>query len=52
MWNGAYRTTTLLDATHITVDIPAADLVSPGTASIAAANPGSATSTTVTAIIN
>jgi hypothetical protein len=51
-WNGAYRTTTLLDATHITVDIPATDLVSPGTASIVAANPGSATSKTVTVIIN
>ena len=47
-WNGTYRTTTLVDANHITVDIPAADLISPGTASIVATNPGSASSIAVT----
>jgi hypothetical protein len=51
-WNGTYRTTTMVDATHITVDIPAADLTSPGTASIVAANPGAAPSTAITVTIN
>jgi hypothetical protein len=51
-WNGTYRTTTWLDANHITVDIPAADLNLAGSASIAAANPGSASSSTLIVAIN
>ena len=51
-WNGTYRTTVLVDATHILIDIPAADLTSLGSASIVAANPGSTSSTSVTVTIN
>ena len=41
LWNGSYRTTTIVDATHITVAIPASDLTNAGSATITAANPGS-----------
>ena len=51
-WNGTYRTTTLVDASHIVVDIPASDLNSPGAASIVAVNPGSTSSTPVSVTIN
>jgi hypothetical protein len=44
MWNGSYRTTTIVDATHLTVAIPASDLATAGTASLTAVNPGAATS--------
>jgi hypothetical protein len=43
-WNGSYRTTTLLDATHVTVAIPASDLASIGSATLIATNPGGPTS--------
>jgi hypothetical protein len=33
-WNGSYRTTTRVDATHVTVAIPASDLASSGTGSL------------------
>jgi len=52
IWNGSYRTTTLLDSGHVTVDIPVSDLTSPGTASLAASNPGSASSAPITITIN
>ena len=39
-WNGSYRTTTIVDATHVSVAIPASDLGSAGTASLTAVNPG------------
>ena len=51
-WNGAYRVTTLVDANHITVDIPASDLISPGTASIVATNPGPVSSSIVVVTLN
>jgi hypothetical protein len=51
-WNGTYRTTNWLDANHITVDIPATDLNLAGSASIAAANPGSASSSAFIVAIN
>ena len=47
-WNGAYRTTTIVDATHVTVAIPAADLAAAGTASLVATNPGSPASNAIT----
>jgi len=52
MWNGSYRTTTIVDATHITVAIPASDLVSAGSASLVATNPGATPSNTLTITIN
>lgn len=51
-WNGAYRTTTAVDATHLSVAIPASDLQSAGTASITVLNPGAAASNALTATIN
>jgi hypothetical protein len=51
-WNGGYRTTTLVDAAHLTVAIPASDLQSAGTASITAVNPGAAASNALTETIN
>jgi hypothetical protein len=39
-WNGSYRTTTVTDATHVTVALSAADVASAGTASAVATNPG------------
>ena len=51
-WSGSYRTTNWISATQVTVDIPASDLISAGTASIAASNPGSASSATITLNIN
>jgi hypothetical protein len=50
-WNGSYRTTTIVDATHLTVNIPASDLAAAGTASLAAVNPGAATSSALTITI-
>jgi hypothetical protein len=46
-WNGSYRTTTIVDATHLTVAIPASDLATAGTGSVTAVNPGAATSSTL-----
>lgn len=47
-WNGSYRTTTIIDATHVTVAVPASDLASAGTASLVATNPGASGSNTLT----
>jgi hypothetical protein len=51
MWNGSYRTTTIVDATHLRVAIPASDLATVGTASVAVVNPGAATSSALTITI-
>jgi hypothetical protein len=51
-WNGNYRTTTIVDATHVTVAIPASDLASAGSGSLVATNPGAAASNTLTVTIN
>lgn len=51
-WNGSYRTTKIVDATHVTVAIPASDLAQPGTATVAAVNPGAAASGPLTVNIN
>jgi hypothetical protein len=51
-WNGNYRTTDFVSATEITVDIPATDLTSSGTASVTATNPGSASSARILISIN
>lgn len=51
-WNGNYRTTTILDTSHVTVAIPAGDLANTGTASVVATNPGSSASNTLSITIN
>ena len=51
-WNGGYRTTMIVDATHVTVNIPASDLASTGTASLVATNPGAAASNSLQITIN
>jgi hypothetical protein len=48
LWNGSYRTTTIVDATRLTVAIPASDLANAGTASLTAVNPGAVTSSALT----
>jgi trimeric autotransporter adhesin len=51
-WNGSYRTTTIVDATHVAVAIPASDLASAGTATVVAMNPGASTSNALQITIN
>lgn len=47
-WNGGYRTTTIVNATHVTVALTAADVASAGTASAVATNPGAPASAPLT----
>jgi hypothetical protein len=51
-WNGSYRTTTIVDATHVTVAIPASDLANSGTGTLVATNPGGPASNTLQITIN
>jgi hypothetical protein len=51
-WNGAPRTTTRTDATHLSVAIPASDLAAAGTASVTSTNPATAASNSMTFTIN
>lgn len=51
-WNGNYRTTTIVDANHVTVAIPASDLAAAGTGSLVATNPGAPASNTLQITIN
>jgi hypothetical protein len=51
-WNGRYRTTTIVDSTHITVAIPASDLAATGSGSLVATNPGAPASNSITITIN
>ena len=51
-WNGNYRTTTVVDANHVNVAIPASDLASAGTGSLVATNPGASASNTLEITIN
>lgn len=51
-WNGSYRTTNYVDATHLTVAIPASDLSAAGSASVVVTNPGGPASNTLTITIN
>lgn len=46
-WNGSYRTTTIVDTTHVSIALPASDLASAGTASLVATNPGAPVSNTL-----
>ena len=50
-WNGAYRTTTIVDSTHVTVAIPASDLAATGTGSLVATNPGAAASNSLSVTV-
>ena len=43
-WNGSYRMTTRVDATHVTVAIPATDLAAAGTGKLVATNPNATAS--------
>lgn len=52
IWNGSYRTTTIVDSTHVTVLIPASDVSASGTASLVATNPGAPASTALSVTIN
>ena len=51
-WNGSYRTTTILDTTHLTVAITASDVANTGTGSLVATNPGAKASNTLQITIN
>ena len=51
-WNGSYRTTTIVDANHVSVNIPASDLTSSGSSSVVATNPGASASNMLTIPIN
>jgi hypothetical protein len=51
-WNGSYRTTTIVDATRVTVAIPASDLSAAGSASLVATNPGASASNALAITIN
>jgi hypothetical protein len=51
-WNGSYRTTTITDATHVTVALPASDLASTGSGLLVATNPGAPASNALTVTIN
>lgn len=47
-WNGSYRTTTIVDSTHVTVAIPASDVAAAGTGTLVATNPGAPASASLT----
>lgn len=51
-WNGSYRTTTIVSPTQVTVDIPASDVASTGTATVVATNPGAAASNALTITVD
>ncbi len=50
-WNGTYRTTTIVDATHVTIAVTAGDLASAGTAAVIATNPGAAASSALSVTV-
>jgi hypothetical protein len=50
--DGIYRTTTIVDATHVAVGIPANDLASTTTATVVATNPGAPASNALQITIN
>lgn len=51
-WNGAERTTTFVDSSHLTVAIPKADLSQAGTATLVVNNPGSSDSSSISFTVN
>ncbi len=52
MWNGSYRTTTLVSPSQVTVDLLASDLTSAGTSTVTAVNPGATSSNSLKVTIN
>ena len=46
-WNSSARTTNYVDNAHLTVAIPASDVLAPGTGTLSSQNPGSGTSNTI-----
>ena len=53
LWNGAERTTTFVDSSHLTAAIPASDLATSGTtATLMVNNPGSSNSGSISFTIN
>lgn len=48
LWNGNYRTTTIVDTTHLTMAIPASDLAAAGSDTITLVNPGAPPSAPLT----
>ena len=50
-WNGSYRTTTFVDATHVTVAVPAVDLATAGSGKLVATNPGATGSNALTVTV-
>ncbi|MGI4756368.1 MAG: beta strand repeat-containing protein [Janthinobacterium lividum] len=50
-WNGAYRTTTVVDGSHITVAIPTSDLSTAGSGKLVATNPGATSSNALTVTV-
>jgi hypothetical protein len=52
LWNGDYRTTAIVDGTHLTIAIPASDLSQIGVASITVKKPGAASSNAISFAIN
>ena len=52
VWNGAERTTTFVDASHLAAAIPAADVSKSGSATLAVNNPGASNSNTISFAIN
>jgi trimeric autotransporter adhesin len=50
-WNGSYRTTAIVDPTHVTVAIPASDLTAAGTGTLVATNPGAPASSSLTILV-
>jgi hypothetical protein len=51
-WHGSYRTTTIIDAAHVTVAIPASDQTNVGTALVVTTNPGARGSNVLQIAIN
>jgi hypothetical protein len=51
-WNGSYRTTAIVNATHLSVAIPESDLAATGSGKIVATNPGAGDSNTLTITVN
>jgi len=51
-WNGSFRTTTIVDETHVSVAIPASDLASTRSASLVATNPGAGASSAITVTVD
>jgi hypothetical protein len=47
-WNGSYRFTQIIDATHVSVAIPASDLAQSGVINLTAVNPGAGPSSSLT----